>query len=92
MERLTERWGEDDVWVKEHDYVSAEHCHADYEDTGLEPDEVAALQKDWSDLRTMIGECGGVDRLLRTETSAGGAVGGGCGRRAAGGHGNVHTL
>jgi len=36
---------------------------AAYEDTGLEPDEVAALQKDWSDLRTMIGECGGVDRL-----------------------------
>ena len=31
--------------------------------TRLEPDEVAALQKDWSDLRTMIGECGGVDRL-----------------------------
>ena len=36
---------------------------ANYEDTGLEPDEVAALQKDWSGLRTMIGECGGVDRL-----------------------------
>ena len=36
---------------------------AAYEDTGLEPEEVSALVKDWSDLRTMIGECGGVDRL-----------------------------
>lgn len=36
---------------------------ADYEDTGLEPDEVTALQKDWSDLCTVIGECGGIDRL-----------------------------
>ena len=30
---------------------------------GLEPDEVNALQKDWSDLCTVIGECGGIDRL-----------------------------
>ena len=36
---------------------------AAYEDTGLEPDEVTALQKDWSDLCTEIGECGGIDRL-----------------------------
>jgi hypothetical protein len=36
---------------------------AAYEDTGLEPDEVNALQKDWSDLCTVIGECGGIDRL-----------------------------
>ena len=36
---------------------------AAYEDTGLEPDEVNALQKDWSDLCTTIGECGGIDRL-----------------------------
>lgn len=33
------------------------------EDTGLEPDEVAELQKDWSELCTVIGECGGIDRL-----------------------------
>jgi hypothetical protein len=39
-----------------------EHLAA-YEDTGLEPDEVNALQKDWSDLCTVIGECGGIDRL-----------------------------
>lgn len=36
---------------------------AAYEDTGLEPDEVTALQKDWSDLCTVIGECGGIDLL-----------------------------
>lgn len=38
MERLTERWGEGDVWVKEHDYVSAAHRLAAYEDTGLTPE------------------------------------------------------
>lgn len=47
MERLTERWGEDDVWVKDHDYVSAAHRLAAYEDTGLEPEEV--LPKDKTD-------------------------------------------
>lgn len=36
---------------------------AAYEDTGLEPEEVSALVKDWSDLCTIIGECGGIDRL-----------------------------
>lgn len=36
---------------------------AAYEDTGLEPEEVTALQKDWSDLCTVIGECGGIDYL-----------------------------
>lgn len=36
---------------------------AAYEDTGLGPDEVTALQKDWSDRCTVIGECGGIDRL-----------------------------
>ena len=39
MERLTERWGEDDVWVKDHDYVSAAHGLAAYEDTGLTPEQ-----------------------------------------------------
>lgn len=42
-----ERWGEDDVWVKDHDYVSAAHRLAAYEDTGLEPEEV--LPKDKAD-------------------------------------------
>lgn len=36
---------------------------AAYEDTGLEPREVSAIVKDWSDLCTIVGECGGVDRL-----------------------------
>lgn len=36
---------------------------AAYEDTGLTPEEVSALIKDWSDLCTVIGECGGIDRL-----------------------------
>lgn len=34
-----------------------------YEDTGLAPEEVSTLVKDWSDLRTIIGECGGIDRV-----------------------------
>ena len=36
---------------------------AAYEDTDLTPEEVSALAKDWSDLCTTIGECGGIDRL-----------------------------
>lgn len=36
---------------------------ATYEDTGLMPEEVSALIKDWSDLRTIVGKCGGIDRL-----------------------------
>ena len=47
MERLTERWGEGDVWVKNHDYVSAAYRLAEYEDTGLEPEKV--LPKDKAD-------------------------------------------
>lgn len=63
MERLTERWGENDVWVKNHDYVSAAYRLAAYEDTGRTPEEVSARVKDWSDLCTIVGECGGIDRL-----------------------------
>lgn len=44
MERLTERWGEGDVWVKEHDYVSAAYRLADYEDTGLTPEEIKSMK------------------------------------------------
>lgn len=45
--------------------VTAAHCPMlrEYLDTGLGPDEVTALQKDWSDLCTIVGECGGLDRL-----------------------------
>ena len=46
MERRTERWGENDVWVKGHDYISAAHRLADYEDTGYTPEEIAKLQGD----------------------------------------------
>ena len=34
-----------------------------YEDTGLEPAEVSAMAKEWSNLRTIVGDCGGIDRL-----------------------------
>ncbi len=36
---------------------------ADYEDTGLKPEEVSELIKDWSDLCTAVGECGGIDMI-----------------------------
>lgn len=36
---------------------------AAYEDTGLEPEEVDKLAKDWNDLCTVLGECGGIDAL-----------------------------
>lgn len=36
---------------------------AAYEDTGLTPEEVAALVKDWSDLCTIVGGCGGISRV-----------------------------
>ena len=72
MERLTTRdancadpkeiYG---VRVKNHDYISAANRLADYEDTGLTPEEVSTLVKDWSDLRTIVGECGGIDRLRK---------------------------
>lgn len=45
MERLTERWGEDDVWVKGHDYVSAAYRLAAYEDTGLTPERCAEFAR-----------------------------------------------
>jgi hypothetical protein len=36
---------------------------AAYEDTRLEPEEVSSLVKDWSNLCTIVGECGGISRL-----------------------------
>lgn len=70
MERLTTRdancadpkvlYG---VWVRNHDYISAANRLADYEDTGMTPEEVSTLVKDWSDLCTIVGECGGIDRV-----------------------------
>ena len=39
-----------------------EHLAA-YENTGLEPEEVDKLTKDWNDLCTVLGECGGITRV-----------------------------
>ena len=42
MDRLTE-WMNDElngVWVEDHDYVGASHRLAEYEDTGLTPEEI----------------------------------------------------
>jgi hypothetical protein len=36
---------------------------AAYEDTRLTPEEVTTLQKDWNTLCTVIGECGGIERV-----------------------------
>ena len=48
MERLTERMNDElnGVWVKEHDYISAAHRLADYEDTGLTPEEIKSMQEE----------------------------------------------
>ncbi|MDM8237109.1 hypothetical protein [[Ruminococcus] torques] len=50
MERLTERYdadnrpdGESDVWVRNHDYIGASERLADYEDTGLTPEQIREL-------------------------------------------------
>lgn len=45
--------------------VTAAHCPLlrEYLDTELTPEEVSTLVKDWSDLRTITGECGGLDRV-----------------------------
>ena len=51
------------VYVRNHDYISAANRLADYEDTGLTPEEVTALQKDYSAIWAIIGECGGIDRV-----------------------------
>lgn len=64
MERMTIRNSDGSVsqptdlkWAEALDRLAA------YEDTGLEPAEVSALVKDWSDLCTIVGECGGIDSL-----------------------------
>ena len=36
---------------------------ADYEDTERYPEEVSTLVKDWIDLCTIVGECGGISRV-----------------------------
>lgn len=61
MERLTERWGEGDVWVKEHDYVSAAHRLAAYEDTRMMPEDVVAMRHTLDEYHK------GADPLLRAQ-------------------------
>lgn len=52
MERLTERYtatekpdGESDVWVRNHDYTMVAERLADYEDTGLTPEQIRELKE-----------------------------------------------
>lgn len=52
MERLTERYtatekpdGESDVWVRNHDYTMAAERLAEYEDTGLAPEQIMELKE-----------------------------------------------
>ena len=63
MERLTERWGENDVWVKNHDYVSAAYRLAAYEDTGLTPAEVHSMSGEWCAMMSVLNSIGSYDRL-----------------------------
>lgn len=72
MERLTQRLRTGEVLMAsdyEEKYTEKEWICvlqdrlAAYEDSLLEPEEVSALIKGWSDLCTIIGECGGIDRL-----------------------------
>lgn len=69
MERLTTRdancadpkvlYG---VWVKNHDYISAANRLADYEDTGLEPEEIDMDHEAAEQLRHLCRDCD-LDRL-----------------------------
>lgn len=78
MERLTQRTNGVVVYVGAHNEETGGQipCEvgsqgvreilarlAEYEDTGLTPEDIEALKRDWSDLCTIIGECGGIDRV-----------------------------
>ena len=72
MERLTERdancadpkeiYG---VRVKNHDYISAANRLADYEDTGLTPQEVISMQGEWRAMMAVLNSSGGGYTRLR---------------------------
>ena len=65
MERLTYRDKDGFPMMKKRGGFKqggVEHLAA-YEDTGLESEEVSTLVKDWSDLCTIVGECGGLSRV-----------------------------
>ena len=72
MERLTQRLRTGEVLMAsnyEEKYTEQEWICvlqdrlAAYEESRCAPEEVSELIKDWSDLCTIIGECGGIDRL-----------------------------
>lgn len=72
MERLTERdancadpkeiYG---VRVKNHDYISAANRLADYEDTGLTPQEVISIHGEWRAMMSVLNSIGGGYTRLR---------------------------
>ena len=72
MERLTERCdadnrpdGESDVWVRNHDYIGASERLAEYEETGLTPDEVKELaERDTAKAPEEIQDAYGDTRLI----------------------------
>ena len=72
MERLTQRLRTGEVLMAseyEEKYTEQEWISvlqdrlAAYEDTRLTPEEVDKLTKDWTDLCTIVGECGGISRV-----------------------------
>lgn len=63
MERLTRIDEDGDVYLPMENLGAGVDRLGAYEATGLMPEEVTALQRDWSDLCTIVGECGGLDRL-----------------------------
>lgn len=46
MERFTERDEHGDLYVKEHDYISASKKLAEYEDTGLTPEQIIQMERE----------------------------------------------
>lgn len=65
MERLTERYSDDiltGVLVKENDYITASHRLADYEDTGLSPDQIESMYMKNQELASFL--CTNVDRAI----------------------------
>lgn len=54
MERLTERYEHGDLYVKEHDYISDSKKLAEYEDTGLTPEQIVKLQKQNAILKELL--------------------------------------
>ena len=65
MERLTYRDKDGFPMMKKRGGFKQEGVErlAAYEDTGLMPREVSAIVKEWSDLCTIVGECGGISRV-----------------------------